>query len=444
LPLPVPVRFQLGLDLRAILYAGLLMLVASCVAGLLPAWQAVRETLASSVKRGGRIRVRRVLVVAQVATAFVVLATSGLFLRNVRASSRISPGFETERAVRADVHLPPARYLNDPGRSRTFVDETLATLDALPGVDAAATLFVPLQGATRRNTVAVRFMDATDDVQLRVYVNAVTRDYFRTLAIPLVAGRTFDDSSDASAKAVIVNRTWADRASPGRDVVGRTFRMDDEPIPYRVIGVVEGTKNRTLGEDPEPQYYEDLRASGIERSRVQFVVRGNGSPQQLIEAVRQVLRAGEPAAGLVVEPLTQSVALAMLPSQVGATLLGIVGALGLGLAAVGLYGVMAYAVTRRTREIGIRLAIGASRGTIARLVIREAAWMVGIGALIGLALALLLTRPLAAFLVPGLTPADPISYAGVLAVLLATGLVATAGPVRRALRVPPMESLRAE
>ena len=157
-----------------------------------------------------------------------------------------------------------------------------------------------------------------------------------------------------------------------------------------------------------------------------------------------MLRAGEPAAGLVVEPLTQSVALAMLPSQVGAMLLGIVGALGLGLAAVGLYGVMAYAVTRRTREIGIRLAIGASRGTIARLVIREAAWMVGIGALIGLALALLLTRPLATFLVPGLTPADPISYAGVLVVLLATGLAATAGPVLRALRVPPMESLRAE
>jgi predicted permease len=444
LPLPVPVRFQLGLDLRAILYAGLLMLVASCVAGLLPAWQAVRETLAASVKRGGRIRVRRVLVVAQVATAFVVLATSGLFLRNVRASSRISPGFETGRAVRADVHLPPARYLNDPDRSRTFVDETLAALDALPGVDAAATLFVPLQGSTRRNTVAVRFLDAADDVQLRVYVNAVTRDYFRTLDIPFLAGRSFDGSSDASAKAVIVNRTWADRASPGRDVVGRAFRLDDEPIPYRVIGVVEGTKNRTLGEDPEPQYYEDLRASGIERSRIQFLVRGNGSPQQLIEAVRQVLRAGEPAAGLVVEPLTQSVALAMLPSQVGATLLGIVGALGLGLAAVGLYGVMAYAVTRRTREIGIRLAIGASRGTIARLVIREAAWMVGIGALIGLALALLLTRPLATFLVPGLTPADPISYAGVLVVLLATGLAATAGPVLRALRVPPMESLRAE
>lgn len=444
LPLPVPVRFQLGLDLRAILYAGVLMLVASCVAGLLPAWQAVRETLAVSVKRGGRLRMRRVLVVAQVATAFVVLATSGLFLRNVSASSRISPGFETGRAVRADVHLPPARYLDDPARSKAFVEHTLASLDALPGVDAAATLFVPLQGSTRRDTVTVRFQDAADEVQLRVYINAVTRDYFRTLGIPFVAGRSFDGSSDASARAVIVNRAWVDRASPGRDVVGRTFRIGDEPVPYRVVGVVEGTKNRTLGEDPEPQYYENLLDSGVERSRVQFLIRGRATPQQLIEAVRPLLRAAEPAAGLVIEPLTQSVALAMLPSQVGATLLGMVGALGLGLAAVGLYGVMAYAVTRRTREIGIRLAIGASRGTIVWLVIGEAAWMVGLGALLGLVLALLLTRPLATFLVPGLSPADPISYAGVLLVLLATGLVATAGPVLRALRVPPMESLRAE
>jgi len=135
---------------------------------------------------------------------------------------------------------------------------------------------------------------------------------------------------------------------------------------------------------------------------------------------------------------------AMLPSRIGATLLGSLGLLGLGLSAVGLYGVMAYAVARRTREIGIRVAIGAGRWTVTRLVLGEATWLVGIGAVLGLAVALFLARPLAAFLVPGLSPADPLSYGSVLVVLLGTGLAAAAGPVVRALRVAPMEALRAE
>ncbi|HTV03561.1 MAG TPA: FtsX-like permease family protein, partial [Luteitalea sp.] len=138
------------------------------------------------------------------------------------------------------------------------------------------------------------------------------------------------------------------------------------------------------------------------------------------------------------------IAVAMLPSRIGATLLGSLGLLGLGLSAVGLYGVMAYAVARRTREIGIRVAIGAGRWTVTRLVLGEATWLVGIGAVLGLAVALFLARPLAAFLVPGLSPADPLSYGSVLVVLLGTGLAAAAGPVVRALRVAPMEALRAE
>ena len=443
LPLPVPVRFQLELDARAIVYSGLLMLVASCVAGLVPAWQAVRDSLAVSVRRGGRLRLRRALVVAQVATAFVVLATSGLFLRNMRASAGISPGFEATRALRADVSLPPAAYA-DPARSRAYVETTLASLRAVAGVEAAsAALFVPLEGSTRRNLATVRFADAATESRLRVYLNAVSEDYFRTMAIPFVSGSTFGRGRDAT-RPVVVNRAWVERASPGRDPVGRVFRLDDDPVPYRVIGVVEGTKNRTLGEDPEPQLYEHLLDHGVERSRVQFLVRTTGRPGALLAPVRRVLRASEPAAGLVVEPLSTSIALAMLPSQVGATMLGGLGLLGLALATIGLYSVMAHAVVRRTPEIGIRLAIGASRWTIARLVLGETFYLVGLGAGAGLLMALLLTRPLAVFLVPGMSPTDPVSYVAVLLILLGAALVATASPIVRALSVPPMASLRAE
>ena len=213
---------------------------------------------------------------------------------------------------------------------------------------------------------------------------------------------------------------------------------------YRIVGVVEGTKNRTLGEQPLPQLYEKLALEGVERSRVQLIARVTGPPALAVPAVRAALRALEPAAGVTVEPIAASLAFAMLPSQVGAVMLGSLGLLGLGLAAVGLHGVIAYSVARRTREIGIRMAVGAGRPSIVRLVLGEAVWLVGVGAVLGLAAALLLTRPLAAFLVPGVTPADPVSYTAVLIVLMVTAVLASTAPVFRALNVTPTRALKAE
>ena len=226
--------------------------------------------------------------------------------------------------------------------------------------------------------------------------------------------------------------------------MGRTFRHDDTPTIYRIVGVVEGTKNRTLGEEPLPQLYEHLALKGVDRSRVQLIARVTGDPALAVSGVVAALRGVEPAAGVTVEPMAASMAFALLPSQVGAMMLGGLGLLGLGLAAIGLYGVIAYSVTRRQREIGIRMAVGAGRSSIVRLVLAEAVWLVGSGALIGLVAALLLTRPLAMFLVPGVSPADPVSYAAVLVVLTLTALLSSAAPVVRAIHVAPAHALKAE
>ncbi|AMY11311.1 Macrolide export ATP-binding/permease protein MacB [Luteitalea pratensis] len=444
LPLPVPVRLQLDLDSRVLVYSVVLMFLASLAAGVLPAWQATRESLAVSGRRGGRLRLRRGLVVAQVAVAFVVLTTSVLFLRNLFEAGRISPGFDTLQTIRADVHLPSARY-DDPQRSRAFVASALQAMDAAPGIGASAAAYlVPLtDGSNYRRPII--FADSGERVEVAVHWNAVSPRYFQVMAIPFVSGSTFAPREDSAATPVIVNREWTRRYSPQRPAVGRSFRHDGNATTlYRVVGVVEGTKNRTLGEEPLPQLYEHLALKGVERSRVQLIAQVTGPPALAVPAVVAALRGVEPAAGVTVEPMAASMAFAMLPSQVGATMLGSLGLLGLGLAAVGLYGVIAYSVTRRRREIGIRMAVGAGRSNIVRLVLGEAVWLVGLGAVIGLGAALLLTRPLAAFLVPGVSPADPVSYAAVLLALTLTAVLASAAPVLRAIHVAPTQALKAE
>lgn len=443
LPVPMPVRLHLDLDARVIAYAVVLMLIASLAAGVLPAWQATRESLSVGGRRGGRLRIRRGLVVAQVAVAFVVLTTSVLFLRNVAAAGLIDPGFDTDRTVRADVHLPPSRYAG-PQASRLYLERAIEAVDAVPGVSgAAAARLIPLtDGASFRRRMT--WADSGDAFEADVQWNTVSRRYFEVMGIPLIDGRTFADGDNDPATLVVVNREWARRYSPNRSPVGRSYSYERGTVVFRVVGVVEGTKNRTLGEGPLPQVYEHLLATGIERSRVQVIARVDGRPGLMVAPVRTALRTVEPAAGVTVTPMTDSLAFAMLPSQVGAVLLGSLGLLGLCLAAIGLHGVIAYSVARRTREIGIRMAVGADRATIATLVLREAVWLVGVGAAIGIACALLLTGPLAAFLVPGLSPADPVSYVTVLVVLLATAVLSSAVPVARALRVAPMQALRAE
>ncbi|MGH9720260.1 MAG: ADOP family duplicated permease [Bryobacteraceae bacterium] len=443
LPLPLPIRLQIEPDWRVGIYAAFLAVGATVACGLLPAWQVVRESIGQHLHRERKLRLRRGLVVAQITVSVIVLATGFLFLRNLLQSTAISPGFDVTRTIRAEVHLPPGPY-QEAQRKAAYFDEALRELRAIPGIEgAAAARIVPFTDATRFGS-DLTFLDTGETKQARFHWNAVSPGFFQVLSIPVVAGRPFTDRDRGAEKVVVVNEAFVRRYVGNRGAAGVSFAWGDGKTPHQIVGVVKGTKNLSIGEDDQPQLYQPLAQINSDRTRIQFVLRSFTAPAQQLAPVREALRRIEPNAGIEVATLYSSIGLAFLPSQVGAALMGTIGVLGLLLAAIGLHGVMAYSVARRTRELGVRIAVGATSGKISRMVIGESARLLLLGSAIGVGVALLVTRPLAMFFVPGLSPADPASFSAVLIVLLGTGLAATLGPVRRAVAVDPVTSLRYE
>jgi hypothetical protein len=262
------------------------------------------------------------------------------------------------------------------------------------------------------------------------------------MGIPLLAGRTF--TTEDRATAVIVNKNFIERYLDGHSSVGARFKRGGGNILYEIAGVVGNTKNMTIGEEDQPQLYQPLMQIYNGRPQIQFLLRSATPPVTQLETVRRVLRRVEPGGGVEAGTMYSSIGLAFLPSQIGAVLMGGAGILGLLLAAIGLYAVTAYSVARRTHEIGVRIAVGATKTHVARLVLVESAQLLLIGSVVGLLIAFFVTKPLAMFLVPGLGPGDPLSFASVVVFLAATGVIATLAPVRRALRVDPTLSLRYE
>ena len=438
LPLPIPIELRIEPDWRVVTYAAILAIAATIVCGLLPAVQTLKDSLTSDLRREHRLRLRRALVVVQVAVSFVVLATGALFLQNLLRSTAIGPGFDVRQTLRAQAHLP-ANYLTEQRRLDAYVDQAIRELKAIPGIEAAAAArTLPFNGSTH-NRAELTFTDNGEKTTARLNENAVSPEYFRAMDIPVLSGRPFTAEDRAGAKVVIVNKTFVERVLGNRTAVGAVFRRDIRKETYQIVGVVANTKNDTIGEDDSPQLYQPLSTA---EQPVQFVIRSRTPPATQLSAIRECLRRIEPGAGLEVATMFSSIGLAFLPSQIGAALMGAVGILGLLLAAVGLNGVMAYSVVRRTREIGVRVAVGASRREISRMVLLESAKLLALGSAIGLAIALLVTKPLAVFFVAGLSPSDPLSFGSVLLVLGGTGLLATLGPIRRALAVDPMTALR--
>jgi len=444
LPIPVPIHLQIEPDWRVVAYAAVLGVAATVVCGLLPAWQSVKDSLASSLHRGERrLWMRRSLVIVQIAVSVVVLVTGSLFLRNLLLAHATSPGFDVRQTLRAEVHLPPVQY-RDKARLNAYFGEALRQLQVLPGIEAAAAArIIPFTDNTHFRS-DLTFTRTGRKENARFNWNAVSPDFFRAMDIPLLAGRAFSAADRDGARVVVVNKTFVDRFLQGGNAIGATFLWGEGQTLHQIVGVVAGTKSLTIGEADEPQLYQPLAQIDNDRPRIQFVLRSATPPVTQLAAVRLALRHLEPGAGVEVETLYSSIGLAFLPSQVGAVLMGGVGILGLLLAAIGLYGVTAYSVASRTREIGVRIAIGATRASIANLVLTESAKLLVTGSAAGLLVALFVTRPLAVFFVPGLGPGDPWSFAAVVAVLTATGIVATLGPVRRAIRVDPVTSLRYE
>jgi hypothetical protein len=318
----------------------------------------------------------------------------------------------------------------------------------VPGVEAAAfARTMPfIDGNTFGMDITVK--DTGRKVPVQFHGNAVTADYFRAMGIPVLQGRSFNSGDRGQAPVAIVSRSFAARYFGEQSPVGVTVMWDggppDKPIQLSrtIVGVVEDTKNMSLAENGEPQLYEPLTQANDGRRRLQCVVRVAMPPALAVASVRQALRAVEPNAGSDVATMESSIGFALVPSQVGAVLLGSIGALGLVLAAVGLYGTLAYSVVRRAPEIALRVAIGATKRDISRFVLADAAWLVGVGSAIGLLTAVAVLQPLAVFLVPGLSPTDPAVFAAVAVVFVVTGLAAGWGPTHRALNVDPIVTLR--
>jgi ABC-type antimicrobial peptide transport system permease subunit len=302
---------------------------------------------------------------------------------------------------------------------------------------------VPFNGANTRGGEA-RFDGKEQAIRVNYRYNQVGPGYFRTMGIPILQGREFLPSDRAgSPPVVIINETFARRYFGASAATGHTIAVTGAGVKT-IVGVARNSKYFTLGEDDVSALYEPYFQQQPNAVILNILFRTPGPPDGLLRPVTTVLTTLDPAAAVQIKPMRNAMGLALLPSQVGGAILGTMGVLGLMLASLGLYGVLVYAVSRRLREIGIRLALGATSGDILRMLFRESFLLVGVGMAIGLGIAAFATRPLAMFLVPGLSPTDPTAFLGVVVVLAVVAALATAGPARRALRVDPLTALRYE
>lgn len=451
LPLPLPLELHLTFDTRFVWFATALVFVSSVLCGLAPAWQATRPAVLPALKQltpaylHRRFTLRNLLVAGQIAVSVLLLVTTLLFLRNLALAHTLSPEFDADRALVAQITFVEGRQGQ---RAAPSVEAIVERLSSMAGIEAVAfSEGVPLTLYTSRMGTSLRIEGREGHVRVDYESNLVSPGYFRTMGIDILRGRDFSRTDRRGAPLVlVVNQEFVRRYFEERDPIGLHIFLptDPEPTPAEVIGVVADSKYRSIGEGREPSVYEAYLQRGGADRLVHVIARTAASPQAMRATVRDTILQMDTSAAVTVEPMTSALAFAFLPSRIGATLVGLLGVLGAVLAMVGLYGVVSFAVTRRTFEIGIRLALGASRGAVVRLILSDGGVLVGMGLLAGLGLAFVVTRPLAAFLVAELPAADPMSFAGSAVLLLLTSLLASWSPARRATRIAPAIALRAE
>jgi predicted permease len=450
IPLPVPVRLLIQPDWRLLLYSIAVATGSALVAGLMPALRASRGGVSAALKLderqvGNRWTLRNALVVGQIAVSVVLLATGFLFVRNMAKALSMNPGLDAEHAVWAQMRVVPEKYTTVE-QTRRLIGSALNELRGLPGIEAASIArVVPFNGDSR-STPELRADVSDQPIRVRFHDNAVGPDYFKVMGIPILQGREFLSSDRKGVPAVVVlNENLARQLFGNRNPVGHAFWYGTSAagVGLTVAGVASNSKHLTLGEEGPLAMYRPYFQEEELRADLNFLVR-TPRPRGVVREIAQALGRLDSSAAVEVKPMRDAMGFAFLPSRVGAALLGSMGLLGLALASIGLYGVMSYSVARRTREIGLRVALGADSGAVLRMVARESLGLLGIGLAIGLGIAVFATKPLAMFLVPELSANDPATFLTVVALLAAVAAVATLGPALRALRVDPMVALRYE
>jgi len=446
---PIPLRFDLRLDGRVLTFAAAVTALTGLVCGLVPALQASRVDPLPALKDSRlagtpRLRLRSALVAGQVALTTLLLVGAGLFLRTLQTARTIDPGFDTEgvHAARLDLTLLARGGSGGAGERPplTFYDQLIAGLAAEPGVESASlATSIPLRSlAPPTADVRADGPVSASEPGLTAALSAVTPAYFETLRVPLVTGRAFVSADTPTSRPVaVVNETLARRVWPGRSPVGE--RLWQGAAQRQVVGVVRDVKVRSLGEDPQPQIYVPL-AQGF-RPRARLLVRGEGD---LAAAVRrQVATLAPDLPVMESSPLREAITFALFPQRMAAAIAGALGALGLALAATGLYGVVAYSVSQRTREMGVRLALGARRSDVMALVLGRGLRLTLAGVAAGGVLAAALT-PAVRGMLHGVSPTDGPTFLAVGLLMTAVAALASYLPARRASRVDPLVALRYE
>jgi predicted permease len=456
----LPIAVEFAIDARVLLFTLALSVLTGIIFGLAPALRASRPTLVPALRddafvpdeRSRRFNVRKVLVVAQVALALALLISAGLFVRSLAATRAIEPGFDVDHLINAPLNVNLLRYTTTQGRE--FYQRVVERINAIPGVRAAAVARIQPLGPTRTGSVLVEGRTPPDQGSQgarpvsstnrdAIYSNVIGPGYFKAMGIALLRGRDFDTTDAPEApRAVIVNQAFVSLHFLDEEPLGRRLSFRGPQGPWHtIVGVVSNTKYATLSE-PFLQIAFVPLSQNHETGMI-LQVRTAGDPAALAGAVRREIQAVEPNLPLpTVEPMASTIGTSLYATRMGAWLIGVFGALALLLASIGVYGVLSFSITRRTRELAIRQALGAERRDILGLVLKEGMGLVAIGLTIGLAGAFVGARSIAQFLY-SVSARDATTMVAAPMVLLLVALAACLVPARRAMKVEPTQALKA-
>lgn len=439
--------FAYTLDWRVLTFTFAVTLLAGVAFGLAPAWRSARTDLFTALKdqnsgfgdnRRG-LGLRALLVVGQLALAIVVLIGAGLCIRSFQNLLAINPGYETERLLIVPVELDEKKY--DETRARVFQEQVEQRLRSLPGVDSVADgLVPPLSGGRYMSSLMVDGVPLPTD-QSAFDANTVGPRYHETMGIGILQGRGFTDQDRTSPEVLVVNKALAARLFPGETAVGKKVRSGPGMPLMEIIGVTKDIKYHDLTETALPHFDRVRRDYN---NYTNFVLKTHGPADELIPLVRRELLALDPTLQTnEIESMAVSVGNVLAPMRLASTLVGLFGALGLVMASIGLYGVMAWIVSHRTREVGIRMALGAQAGDVLTLVIRQGMLLTVAGIALGLVTAFLSTRLINTQLYE-VSATDPFTFIVIAVVLAAVSFLACYVPARRATKIDPLIALRYE
>jgi predicted permease len=446
IPLSLPVDLSISLDYRVMIFSMALAVLTGVVFGLVPALRATRPDLTGALKderasigHRRRFGLRNLLVVAQVAICMVLLLGSGLFLRSFHSAGNIDIGLAHRNVLMLAFDPSLNRY--SPDETRRVVEEILTRAGSIPGVESVSlTSSAPLTLEGTQNG----FSAGDQDKPMIADIYSVSPGFFETFGIRMIEGEDFRPGA-SSDDIAIVNQALADRAFPKQNPIGRSVHYFGRTV--RIAAVVATAKSRTIGEDPHPCLYfpifRDLRGNDS-LTGMTLAVRTRGNPSGYSTAIRQAIGSVDPALAVFdMRTMDAQISKALFLPRVCAALFGLAGLMGLLISTVGIYGVISFSVARQTRDIGIRVALGARRAQVVGTVLRQGLILTVVGSAIGMAAALAASR-IAASLLYGVSPTDTMTFIAVPAVLLTIAMVACLVPARRAAKLDPIRALRCE